>query len=788
MSRKITKSDDGVVSASVAIDPEFAKMQNSLRDPEIIDSTNQDISDYEQKMRQLEEMANIFSDEDDDASLLGVSVPDAGLPEVGLPEAGMGDDVLQGFADEAPSDSLSDEDHATDDLGAEDLDPEALDPETFADEAVAYPLEVEDAEQGPEDHAEADAAAALVEWDLAVTDARLAGEEEATLPLLNDELEQEEAAEEFWRNTDDEHFEAADVQDAAEDLFGGEPEAASGQVPFQTPVEAPDAELHAQLDADFAEGIEDDFARAPGEFPVLGAEAILRNAVASGMVIRDQAEMIDPEDQGLDLASELDPHIPADFPEDTGDAGWDVEDPAPEHSFGSSVTYLGVVDEIEGRDEDINLDDVGDSFEDRVAEAQEATDAEWGHFDLEGHEPGTIDEEAMNDAREEVLLDDGQISAEMTEDEVAGDNVSAAEDAAQPKKKGGVLKMALIGAVVMATAGFGAYTFMAPPAPHSPALVEATSPATPQTTVELVGVTPDLNTQVPSELQPSDVVIIGPEADPVLENAAGELADLRMLADAGQTTDPTTQAETEEDPLEAIARGNDANSDGELSDLFLDFPPEEPEAAPEPEVVIATASLADFEALAASMATMSENVDGLYDAIELRDAQILELRAAMDEMSDRAVRAENLALAQNQVLVRFVSVEEKVDMAEHLIVDLSRRIAQVEVSDPADRAAVDQYQARVNERLDALTRDVGLVARMAINGSPQGITGARTAATPNYDRAAATMVSPVAAPENVPADVAVGDFVNGYGAVLEIFATTDGGRLVVMENGTVVLN
>ena len=142
------------------------------------------------------------------------------------------------------------------------------------------------------------------------------------------------------------------------------------------------------------------------------------------------------------------------------------------------------------------------------------------------------------------------------------------------------------------------------------------------------------------------------------------------------------------------------------------------------------------------------------------------------------------------MLVRFVAAEEKLEIAEQLIVDLSRRISSVENFNPADAEVVEAKLTELDTSFRGLQRDVGMVARMAINGSPTQVTG-RTSGQPlsNFDRATnASMRTAAATPDAVPASVKVGDHVNGYGTVLEIFGVSDGGRMVVMENGTVVLN
>ena len=202
-----------------------------------------------------------------------------------------------------------------------------------------------------------------------------------------------------------------------------------------------------------------------------------------------------------------------------------------------------------------------------------------------------------------------------------------------------------------------------------------------------------------------------------------------------------------------------------------------------------TVALSDFEALMESVKTLDANNQDLFEVVEAQAERIAHLEATLNAVAERAERAESLALGQNQVLVRFVAAEEKLEIAEQLIVDLSRRVATVEGIDPADREDMDVRLADLDQRMHGLQRDVGMVARLTMNGSPAAVGGRAPSGQANFDRAnGVQLASPVASPENVPNDVAVGDFVNGYGAVLEIFATSDGGRMVVMENGSVILN
>lgn len=215
---------------------------------------------------------------------------------------------------------------------------------------------------------------------------------------------------------------------------------------------------------------------------------------------------------------------------------------------------------------------------------------------------------------------------------------------------------------------------------------------------------------------------------------------------------------------------------------------------------VAVVEQAEFDLLKEQAAVLSAAVSRLSDAVGTRDDAMEVLRANLETAQARvaaaeeqAKRAEDLAISQNEILVTVVRFKEKLDMAEELIVDLSRRVALVEVADPADRVAVERSIEDINERVSGLARDVGLVARIATSGARPAATApvAKPASVPGGDRLFSQTASTLQAPgtlPTVPADVRIGQFVEGYGEVIDIVPTADGARVVVMENGSVVMN
>lgn len=201
----------------------------------------------------------------------------------------------------------------------------------------------------------------------------------------------------------------------------------------------------------------------------------------------------------------------------------------------------------------------------------------------------------------------------------------------------------------------------------------------------------------------------------------------------------------------------------------------------------------DFSLVKDQIAEMKSAIDKMNGALSDKDAKIADLSKAVSAAQTEASNAKKLAIAQNDLMVKVVRMGEKVETGEKLIVDLSKRVAKLEAVDPADKAEVKKQLDDVMQRLDGLSRDVSMVARVAINGSPD-IQGAAAGAAGGSHADPTSVYStekPLPKPPvdhgKVPSDVKKGDFVKGYGTVLDILPTSGGARLVVMENGSVLV-
>ena len=233
---------------------------------------------------------------------------------------------------------------------------------------------------------------------------------------------------------------------------------------------------------------------------------------------------------------------------------------------------------------------------------------------------------------------------------------------------------------------------------------------------------------------------------------------------------------------------------GDLSDITGPAAPAKDVNGTIKEALAGYASKDDLSSIYTRMDAMQKTIDTMTKSLSTKDAQITKITADLGAAKAEAENAKSLALAQNDVMVKVVRMGEKVDTGEKLIVDLSKRVASLESVDPADKAQVQKQISDITDRLDGLSRDVGLVARVAINGSPdsQGGAASGSAATAKTDpisvfSSTKTSVKPNTIHGKVPSNVKKGDFVKGYGVVLDVMPTSGGSRLVVMENGSVLI-
>lgn len=284
-------------------------------------------------------------------------------------------------------------------------------------------------------------------------------------------------------------------------------------------------------------------------------------------------------------------------------------------------------------------------------------------------------------------------------------------------------------------------------------------------------------------------------------------------------------------PKEEVSSPAATDDDGELAFNFgssdtADETEEEPAPAPAP---VATAPAPRETPAAGSLdAAMagflsgyitSEELDAMMSAYttsattteierrlqdyEERVQELDEQMARLDSLEQRiaaaleqADRAEQMALGQNDLVVDVVRMAGKSDMAESLIVDLSRRIRAIEEVEPIGRDVVDHTLTDLNERVEKLAGDMGLIAQLAYRGrsespaasaatAPSASAGDVYARSPGSSSAGSRPPSRLD-PSKIPADVKKGDVIEGYGHVLDVMPT-ERGKMVVTENDSVII-
>lgn len=792
--------------AAIAVSAEFRKLSPQLRDQDTIVQSVTEIDDYFTSMRQIESLEGVDGDADLE-ELLGLT-------------------SMPAQADEA-------EVAATKGPEAQAVKVQAADPEPEgATEMAALDIPAQEPEMAPQDSAEPEISGqaegepmqadsimgiddveipeGMVFEDLSRTmgqdDPEMSTEDALAAKLAEEDLPDPAG---MTEETDQSHD--VTIMDLDEDLSGdGGDMDTSGD---------PMAELRAQD----AQPARPDVSGM--DFDRLGEEEMIRHALARGMTIRSSEPQGDAMASAMNAEStEAQSHI------DEGYGGISVDAPAArgqEDAAGAvsntPEATVNIREALRDAEEDADVDedfpggDISDPWADmlmRDADDEEARENEGSEMTGQAArsyaEEGVAIAEAMTDAPldgpEKASGDDTwgdfNITSEEAQPEAAADpdfteaDLSLEEEEAPSAKKPSRMKKVAIFSALAASVGViavSASVLLMPPSPPQETQIAASDAL--QQTPELA--IPDHGFDLTETLIPSDASGADDRYDLTSDAGMGadpdptSMDDLFDMAAAPMNEEGINQGDYDQS-LSGVTSGSTFSDESmDLSDLFLgaETPAQDEPAAEIIDDLPPTVALTDFESLMQSVATLDENTNDLFELAVAHSESISELEASLVMALERAQRAEELALAQNQVLVRFVAAEEKLEIAEQLIVDLSRRLAGVESIDAADRDEVDGRLTDLDNQLRGLQRDVGMVARMAINGSPSPVTARSNQGNANFDRATnADLRSPVADPSNVPAGVAVGEFVNGYGTVLEIFATSDGGRMVVMENGSVIQN
>jgi hypothetical protein len=241
----------------------------------------------------------------------------------------------------------------------------------------------------------------------------------------------------------------------------------------------------------------------------------------------------------------------------------------------------------------------------------------------------------------------------------------------------------------------------------------------------------------------------------------------------------------------------------EIADLMREIRrPEAPEVNASSEQVLALEGrIAEMDTRLAAAAdrsdALSSEMTGLID-------QITSALQRNSEQAERIDRMERMIRSQSAILGQIGQMEESLEQTQIVLLDVSARIGRVEGQNPADRDAVNRALSDLESRLQALTANMSILARMSIEGvdalratgASSGTVGVRTSPERTDPSGGSNTVFQTQqggfrissdAAGRVPATVKKDDFIEGYGYVLDVLPASDGQRLVVMENGSVLI-
>lgn len=425
------------------------------------------------------------------------------------------------------------------------------------------------------------------------------------------------------------------------------------------------------------------------------------------------------------------------------------------------------------------------------------------------------------------------VDADPVEDAATEQGVDTPEPQTEPRKGRKRLLAGVAVLALVAMTGAGAFLLMSGPAPvrtasapetgfvplpdpgtfipappamdPGPGAVEGTDQAT-FAPLDPVGPTDPVIVRVP--LGDTDGAPATPTAQAQIDPV--EVADAAPAsADQADVIDPAPVAEdqiaaSETSPVTAETTGT-PTVPTEVSDLLAQInqgSEPAPDGASKEQVEAIDSRLADVEAITAAAQDRSVELAG--ELTGLTD-QITALLQRDSDQAERLDRMERLIRGQSALLAQFGQMEESLEQTQVVLLDVSARIGAVEGQNPADRDAVNRALADIEGRLQALTANMSILARMSIEGvdtlrapgASSGTVGVQTAPQASDQRGGGSdtvfrsetggfRISSDAA-GRIPAGVKKDDFIEGYGYVLDVLPASDGKRLVVMENGSVLV-
>lgn len=211
------------------------------------------------------------------------------------------------------------------------------------------------------------------------------------------------------------------------------------------------------------------------------------------------------------------------------------------------------------------------------------------------------------------------------------------------------------------------------------------------------------------------------------------------------------------------------------------------------------------ESIAPVRETRMEDLEGDMERLEVQLAEAMERASLLEarvEVNERSL------LELSSLLATIPKIIQSIEETQVVLLDIANRVEINETAYGDDMAEFSRTLAGIDESVNKLTANFAVVSRIALKALGEaGNGGIPGDAAFQSDRRSLPM------PENgathfdanehgngdevfdatppigsVPADVSIGDFLEGYGYVLAIRNGEDGEKLVIMERGAAVVS
>lgn len=430
----------------------------------------------------------------------------------------------------------------------------------------------------------------------------------------------------------------------------------------------------------------------------------------------------------------------------------------------------------------------------------------------------------------------GSVRPEAAEGEIPSDQddpLNTVEDTAPPppaRKRGLLTGVAAV--AVLSVIGLSAYTLLpgllgsepvrtaeaVPEAPSFPAMPSPPSQVFPET--ELAVLTPpvpgpDLTPPLGLGETPT-TALVDPVPDLSSPAPALDTTEAERLAGGVSPPDRAPEAEvsapapdtlTSPTPVDPVPGPDQAPQDmadtvpPELVELMREIGRDDA-PAPDPSAPLIRALEERLSEMETRLSAEQERSGEARSELTGFTDQVTGLLQRNSEQSERIDRMERLIRGQSAIMAQFGQMEESLEQTQIVLLDVSSRLGRVEGQNPADRDAVNRALADVEQRLQSLTANMSILARMSIEGvdtlrapgASSGAVGVQTSPAPQGGGANPVFRSETGgfrissdAQGRIPAGVKRDDFIEGYGYVLDVLPASDGQKLVVMENGSVLI-